>query len=172
MASPSCVGDAGGARSDTTITIMVAGQKHHTCVAVWMERAAEGLPAEKLLQLFEQGFGAIWVRAQLALGEVTLTAIADRALYVATARYPYLGGVKVVAGALLCGELKERAASLHHRQLVEAIGFVLVEFLTVLGKLTAEVLTPALHAALLDATGESGLLDCNDVTNAGAAQSR
>ncbi len=150
---------------------MVAGQ-HHTCVTVWMERGAQGLPAEQLLQLFEQGFGALWVRAQLVLGEVTLTAIADRALYVAAARYPFLSGVKVVAGVLLCRDLKERAASLRHGQLVEAIGFVLVEFLTVLGKLTAEVLTPALHAALLDATQESRPLGCSDVTNGEAAPSR
>lgn len=131
---------------------MAEEQKHHTCVMIWMERAPYGLPAEGLLQLFEQGFGAVWVRAHQILGEVTLTAVADRALHVAAERYPYLAGLKVVAGSLLCEELRERAATVPDVQLSDAIGFVLVEFLTILGKLTAEVLTPALHAALLDAT--------------------
>ena len=37
---------------------------------------------------------------------------------------------------------------MHDSELVEGIRFVLVEFLTVLGNLTAEILTPELHSEL------------------------
>ena len=62
--------------------------------------------------------------------------------------YPLLSGLTMEADGLRCGDLETRAADLGPREVEQAIRFVLVEFLTVLGNLTAEVLTPALHAEL------------------------
>ena len=45
-------------------------------------------------------------------------------------------------------EPSDRAGALQHRHLAEGIPFVLVDFLTVLGNLTADILTPVLHAEL------------------------
>lgn len=108
-----------------------------------------GLPAGRLLQAFEQGFAALWGRANRTLANVTLVAILERVLYVATEKYPFLCALKVEANGLCCQELQARAASLEHDQLTQAVRFVLVEFLTVLGNLTAEILTPVLHSELL-----------------------
>jgi hypothetical protein len=47
-----------------------------------------------------------------------------------------------------CRDFEARAVDLTASELEAAIRYVLVEFLTVLGNLTAEVLTPALHAEL------------------------
>ena len=121
---------------------------HSACVAAWIERAAKGLPPEQVLEAFEQAFAAMWQRAQVTLGDVTLTAIVDRVLYNAAEKYPMLAALTVDATGLRFGELRQRAASLHADHLEEAIRFALVEFLTVLGNLTAEVLSPALHAEL------------------------
>jgi hypothetical protein len=122
--------------------------EHSACVNAWLERAARGLPPERLLQIFEQGFAALWRRAHQTLGDVTLTAIVDRVLYTAAERFPLLAGLKINANGIHCEEIRAGAGSLHHDELAQGIRFVLIEFLTVLGNLTAEILTPALHLEL------------------------
>jgi hypothetical protein len=121
---------------------------HGACVDAWMERGAKGLPPDRLLLAFEWTFAALWQRAHQTLGDVTLTAIVDRVIYVSVEQYPVLSSLKLEAVGLRCGELHHRASSLDGDQLAQGVRFVLVEFLTVLGNLTAEILTPALHAEL------------------------
>ncbi len=139
--------------------MMVDAHKHGACVSAWMERAANGLPPERLLPAFEQGFAAVWGRANRTLADVTLMAILDRVLYVAAEQYPFLSVLKVEANGLRCQELQARAESVEPDQLAQGIRFVLVEFLTVLGNLTAEILTPALHAELLKVVPSEGSPD-------------
>jgi hypothetical protein len=120
---------------------------HSACVQAWLQRA-KGLPTQQLLRAFEQGFGVMWGRANQTLGNVTLTAIVDRVLYVAAEKYPILAALELEESGIHCQGLHERAGTLERGELVEGVRFVMVEFLTVLGNLTAEILTPALHAAL------------------------
>jgi hypothetical protein len=121
---------------------------HRAHVEAWMDRGAKEAPPERLLDVFERAFGAMWRRARVTLGDVTLMAILDRVLYNAAEKFPVLSSLEVDATGLRGGKLRERAGSLHRDQLAEGIRFILVEFLTVLGNLTAEVLTPALHSEL------------------------
>lgn len=127
---------------------MLDANGHSACVDAWMERAAEGLPAERLVQVFKRAFAALWRRALVTLGEVTLGAIVDRVLYNASERYPMLSSLRVESTGLCCEELHDRAGGLRRDQLAEGIRFIMIEFLAVLGNLTAEILTPALHAEL------------------------
>lgn len=127
----------------------VDAHEHSDCVTSWMEQATNGLPPERLPQAFEQGFAALWGRANRTLADVTLMAIIARVLSVAAELYPFVSALKVDAKGLRCQELQLRAESLEYDQLAQGIRFVLVEFLTVLGNLTAEILTPALHSELL-----------------------
>lgn len=136
---------------------MIDEHDHGACVRAWMENVAKGLPAERLVQSFEQGFAALWRRAHRTLGDVTLTAIVDRVLYTAAEQFPFLSSLQIEPTGLRCQELQAAAGRLSLKSLSEGIQFVLVEFLVVLGNLTAEVLTPALHAELSQATsGEGG----------------
>lgn len=128
--------------------MMVDETGHGARVDAWLERAAKGLPAEGLLEVFEQGFASLWRRAHQTLGEVTLNAIADRVLYNAAEQHPILSPLRIEAAGLRCQELRENAGTLHLDQLAKGIRFALVEFLTVLGNLTSEILTPSLHAEL------------------------
>jgi hypothetical protein len=121
---------------------------HDACVNAWMAQVAKGASAERLVRVFERGFTALWHRARQTLGDFTLTAIVDRVLYTATARYPALSTLGTEAGGLQYGELHEHAGGMDRDQLADGIRFVLVEFLTVLGHLTAEILSPALHETL------------------------
>jgi hypothetical protein len=125
---------------------------HYARVDAWMDRATKEASPERLLAAFERAFGAMWQRARVTLGDVTLTAILDRVLYNAAERFPQLSSLEVDATGLRSDKVRERAGSLHADQLEEGIRFILVEFLTVLGNLTAEVLTPALHSELAKAT--------------------
>lgn len=135
---------------------MVDAHEHSACVNAWMEQAAKGLPAERLLQVFEQGFAALWGRANRTLGDVTLMAIVDRVLYIATEQYPFLSALQIEATGLRCQEIREHVRNLPRDDFEKGIRFILVEFLTVLGNLTAEILTPALHSQLSKVAPDQG----------------
>jgi len=106
------------------------------------------LSPELMLQLFETALGTLWRRSQVTLGDVTLTAIVDRVLYNASEEFPFFSSLKIEPTGVRSQALRDRAKSLNYAELLEGIRFVLVEFLTVLGNLTAEILTPELHANL------------------------
>src|SRR5512139_2429275 len=122
---------------------------HVIAVEAWLA-PARNLPAAQLLDLFERALLALWKRAHRALGEVTLTAIGDRVVHIASEQYPLLKGLKIERGAIRLDAL--RSGTPKNDEIVDAIRFVLVELLTVLGSLTAEILTPALHAELATVT--------------------
>jgi hypothetical protein len=121
---------------------------HRTRVDAWMERVAKDAPPDRLFDAFEIAFAALWRRARVPLGDVTLTAILDRVLYTAAERFPSLSSLEMDATGLRSDKFRQGAGDLQRDRLGEGIRFILVEFLTVLGNLTAEVLTPALHSEL------------------------
>jgi len=124
------------------------GRDHTNQVNTWMAQAANGLSSKQLLQLFEQAVGALWDRAYVTLGGITLTAIMDRVLYSAGEKFPPFESLKVEPTGIDYRKLHERREVLNERELAEGIRFVIAEFIVVIGSLTAEILTPALHAQL------------------------
>lgn len=129
---------------------MTGHDLHEARVTAWLARCdAARLPRESVLDLFEAALAALWAHTSTSLGEVTLFAIADRVLHNAGERYPPFASLNVEAtGRLEAGELRHNVESLNHMELLEGMRFVLVEFLTVLGNLTAGLLTAELHAEL------------------------
>jgi hypothetical protein len=122
---------------------------HEAFVDAWLERSAKDLPAALLLQQFEAALRAVWDPTKTTLGEVTLTAIAERVLHGASEKFPLLSSLKVDPKVgIQFRDLRERIGSVDRSELTNGIRFVLMEFLTVLGNLTAEILTPELHAEL------------------------
>jgi hypothetical protein len=128
---------------------MLDASGHAARVDAWLKRSGRGLSPEALLQLFETAFGALWARATITLGEVTLTAIAERVLYNGSEKFPLLASLEIEpTGGVQSSALRAQIGSVREPQLKETIRFVLVEFLAVLGNLTAEILTPELHSEL------------------------
>jgi hypothetical protein len=127
---------------------MVDDNDHSASVDAWMHEAAQGLSSSQWLRLFERAFRALWQRAHRTLGDVTLMAIVDRVLYDAAERFPPLVHLRVDVDGLNSDDLRANLDYFDGEQLREALRFVLVDYLTVLGNLTADVLSPALHAAL------------------------
>jgi hypothetical protein len=127
---------------------MVDDSDHGGCVDAWFERNAKGVPVEELIVEFEAAFTALWRRAHQTLGDVTLAAIIDRVLYVASEQHPAMSALEIDVTGVRWEAFRQRAATLQGEQLVDGVRFVLLEFLTVLGKLTGEVLSAPLHAQL------------------------
>lgn len=101
--------------------------------------------AEARIALFERALAALWRRAHRTLGEVTLGAIAERVLHTVSKRYPVLAAIDADASGFRFDALREQNEL---EGLDEAIELTLVQLLTVIGNLTADILTPGLHAAL------------------------
>lgn len=121
---------------------------HRAFVDAWMDRAAKDVPNEQFVPVFARAFSALWQRAHLTLGDVTLMAILDRVLYRGSEQFPMLALLRMDEAGLGCEELHQRAGSFASGPFQAGLRFVLVEFLTILGNLTAEILTPALHSEL------------------------
>jgi len=140
-----------GEVADRLVGLPPEEANHAAYVKAWLGGAAKSAkrraPAQ-LISLFEQALSALWQRAQVTLGEVTLTAIVDRVLYAASEKYSFLSTLKIEGTGIRFDEFRQKGASQHDEDLSESVRFVLVEFLTVLGNLTDEILTPALHAEL------------------------
>ncbi len=134
---------------------MTQANDHRARVDAWMGLVGNDDTPKRLLQIFEQGFGAVWRRAHATLGGVTLMAILGRVLYNAAERFPLLAPLEMDESGLRIDKLRERLDTLDRAELEAGFRFILVEFLTVLGNLTAEVLTPALHSALAKAADRS-----------------
>jgi hypothetical protein len=126
---------------------MVDDGDHGARVDAWLERA-RGLTVERLVEAFESVFTVLWRRAHLTLGDVTLSAITDRVLYVAAERYPIFAAITLDTAGVRWDGFRQRAGTRPVTEIAAGVRFVLLEFLTVLGKLTGEVLTPPLHAEL------------------------
>ena len=121
---------------------------HRNHVNVWMQQAGEGLSSDQLLDLFEQAMRRLWNQASLTLGDITLIAVVDRVLFYAAERFPPFESIKVEPPGIDCRELRKNQDFGDDRELEDAIKFVLIEFLIVVGNLTAGILSPALHAEL------------------------
>lgn len=113
-----------------------------------MKRRTDEPSADGILDVFEQGFGVLWWRAHRPLGDVTLVAIVDRVLFTGVERFPFLAALYIATDGIRWDALRKRMDELNPRELAAGLRFVMVELLTVLGNLTAEILTPALHSEL------------------------
>lgn len=121
---------------------------HAQLVEEWWAKRAQGLSPPRAVALFDLALSALWRRARRTLGEVTLSAIVDRVLATATEIHPLLTGIRLDHGRISSEELRRRAAELSADAMRSAFCMVLIDWLTVVGNLTAEILTPSLHEAL------------------------
>lgn len=129
---------------------------HTVTVDAWLSRVlgpsrGQGSSAE-VVALFCKAGEVLWQRAVSTLGTVTLTAIANRALYTAASRYPFLATLYAQPNgqARWGSATMERLARVPRVVLLDGLRFTLIDLLAMVGRLTAEILSEDLHATLLD----------------------
>lgn len=119
---------------------------HSAFIDAWLSSYSEASP-EALIDTLQAALSALWQRSRTTLGEVTLTAIVDRVLYNAAEQYPLLAPLKIDADGIQCAALR-KAPPADRDEFLRAIRSILVEYLSVVGNLTAEILSADLHAEL------------------------
>ena len=130
---------------------------HEQCVDAWLTaRDARNTDNTALTALLLAGLRAIWQRARPSLGDVTLTAIVQRAIHTSQRRHTELAQIGLRVGD--AGTIELTNPSAPRVVLCPAVTCVLAEVLHVLGELTAGALTLPLHAALASAAEESPAL--------------
>ena len=107
-------------------------------------------PIQKVI-LLEKAVHVIEQRALMTLSRITLEVILDRVLQQGHEKFPILSKVKLINKHLSFQWLLNTS---NHtpEELIEALRFFLIEFITVLGRITADILTAPLHKELLKVT--------------------
>jgi len=131
------------------------GSLHSKQVDDWIKQNAAGLSSEKLVVIFGAAIQAIQRRAEVTLSEVTLTAIFDRVLHTSRKEFPFLSDVKLESSRIALDALMTHVDDLERDTVTEAFRFLLIGLLTLLGNLTADILTKPLYRELFKVTAES-----------------
>src|SRR6476661_7289565 len=105
---------------------MSDSSEHAAYVNTWVERLPGSLAPDQLVSAFEQGFGVLWRRSERTLGDVTVSAIADRVLDDVSAEVPLLAVLKVEHRVgIQFGELRRRVRAEDVDQIREGMRAVL-----------------------------------------------
>jgi circadian clock protein KaiC len=126
----------------------VQNANHTEYVKSWLDQAAKNADPPALILLFEAAWDALWRRAESAVGEIALESIAHLARSNSVEKYPFLAPLTLEKNSVSGKGLLESPDGLEKPKLQEGLGFMLVEFLTVIGDLTDQILTPGLYAEL------------------------
>jgi len=135
-----------------------AAAQHHAFVECWLEDAARHPSTPSHSALLERALAGLWSAATITLGEIRLSAIADRVFSTASQQFPFVSIARIESTALAFA-VRPVGAVRHEQGLREVVCFVLAEFLGVLGTLTDEILTPKLRTALADVTQDEPARD-------------
>lgn len=117
-------------------------------VNAWLEAAAADAPPEALFGLFEAAWAALWRRAEAAVGEIVLESIADLVRANGIERHPFLAHLKLDAAVVITLPLADAPDRPGRAALQAGLGFLLADFITVIGGLTDQILTPVLYDEL------------------------
>lgn len=124
-------------------------KSHEDCVDRWLSRVERELEP---LQLLELAMEALFARASPTLGSVTLAAIVARVRLVTVEKYPAIEVVAVSETGVTIDAHSRTAV--RGENVRDGVRFFLIEFLTIIGSVTAGILTPALHATLSRTSGK------------------
>jgi hypothetical protein len=123
-------------------------------VDAWIQRAIGDEPAIDAVAVFRIAFEHVWSCAATTLGSATLIAIAERVLHTAANRHRFLLAInpRPNPDQRWRQQLYDRLSAVPRAQLIEGLRFAMIELISVIGRLTAEILTDELHDAVLETT--------------------
>lgn len=124
-------------------------RRHEICVRAWLHEAvdAKATPSTRAAVL-RLGIHAVWQRARRTIGDVTLSAILHRVVTMGCRRFPELARIDMEMREMPNPTWDELIEPSIAADVSSALELVLVELLTVLGRLTGNALTTVVHAEL------------------------
>jgi hypothetical protein len=120
---------------------------HSAAVMAWEKNFKSNYSIEQRIHLLGLAINAIEKRASTTLSRVTLLVIVDRVLHQSREKHPILSCVSVESNSLKFKN--EPTSNDDSKELLDALRFLLIELLSVLGRVTADILTIPLHNELL-----------------------
>lgn len=145
--------DATGAK----ILKAVQDNAHEELISLWEEQNIKGLRNEQLIQLYGSAFGAIERRCLATLSSVTINVVIDRVLHLGSKKYSFFSLVTIEPSGLSLKGLMQKNENYKTEELRDGLTYLLLEFLTVIGNITSDVLNESLHKELMEVTSESVL---------------
>ena len=130
---------------------------HRALVKLWEEKNTNVLNDEQLLQVYGSAFQAIEKCCSATLSRVTINVVIDRVLHLGSEKFPILSLVEIDHSGLCLKGLTQNIKNYKTEELKKALTYLIVEFLTVIGNITSDVLTASLHKELMEVTSESAL---------------
>jgi len=143
---------------------------HVEQVHIWIKQAGNGLPSEKLAQLFSLAIQRLWQRSQSTLSETTLIPIFERALLNSQEKFPLLLGLKFDLSGPCFVEALTKPSNYTTAELTEAFQYFLVNVIAIIGSLTDNILTKPLYKALFQVTLAKILPDSENQLVSGFAE--
>lgn len=135
----------------------VQDNPHQKLINLWEEQNTKGLRSEQLIQLYGTAFGAIERRCLATLSSVTINVVIDRVLHLGLKKHPFFSLVTIEPSGLSLKGLTQKNENYKIEELRDGLGYLLLEFLTVIGNITSDVLNESLHKELMEVTSESVL---------------
>ncbi len=121
---------------------------HGEQVEAWDKKNCENLSSDAIVQIFTLALIAIHKRSLVTLSSVTVLVVADRALHVSKEKFPLLSEITIEPTGFNLTNLVRIGVSPAPQEMRDSLEHLLIEFLNVLGNITADVLTAPLHAEL------------------------
>jgi hypothetical protein len=132
----------------------VKNPDHAKTVADWESRHGSGLTQKQKILLFEKALRAIEERTCQTLSRVTLAAVIDRLLHMGQDRFPILADAQLESFTFNFQAINESEAHGSEEHLA-ALRYLLIELLSVLSRITANILVAPLHQALAQVTWDA-----------------
>ena len=124
-------------------------EDHTRTVEAWAQAATLGLSLPQLVDLFEFAMSKLWRRSCLTIGDVTMAAVVDRALFNSVDRHSLLLPLKVDSTGLQWAEFRKSSGQLNKSEVIRAFTFFITEFIAITSNVTGEILSEPLHQELL-----------------------
>jgi hypothetical protein len=118
-------------------------------VNAWEKKKANGLSPGEKASLLESALQVTIERAMQTLSGVTLMVVLDRVLHQSIDKFSILSEVKIENNKFNFIELMANEKNHGPEEILEALRYLLIELLRVLGRITADILTAPLHKELL-----------------------
>lgn len=125
-----------------------SGLNHSGNVHAWLASAQKGLSSQDLIDLFGLGLDSVWTSAEKIISDVTLIAVFDRVAAYGQALYPWVPMIPLKANRPDLASMRAAAASIDRKETLMLIQILLTEYVSILGAMTGETLTPRMHRAL------------------------